>query len=50
MYIYYIIIIVASYVFRVPFVAVFMEVFVEGIFHRTLKQFTNTNFKYRYKV
>jgi len=38
----YIIIIIASYMFRVPIVAVVMEVFFEGILHRALKLFTNT--------
>jgi hypothetical protein len=40
MYIYYIRIIVDSYMFRPPILAIFMEVFLEGIVHRTLQQFT----------
>ena len=41
MKIYYIIISIASYTFRLPIVAIFREVFFEGILHWTLKQFTN---------
>jgi len=41
MYIYYIITSIASYMFRPPIVAIFREVFCEGILHRTLKKFTN---------
>jgi len=41
MYIYYIVIIVDSYVFRESIVVFFMGVFFEGMLHRTLKQFTN---------
>jgi hypothetical protein len=38
---YHIIISVTSYMFRAPTVAIFREVFIEGILYRTLKQFTN---------
>ena len=41
MYIYYIIISVASYMFWPPVVAIFREVFLEAVLHRMLKQFTN---------
>jgi hypothetical protein len=42
MKIYYIITSITSYTFRPPIVAIFWKVFLEGILHWTLKQFTNT--------
>jgi len=43
MYIYYTIITVASYMFQVLIVTIFREAFVQGILHKTLKEFTKTN-------
>jgi hypothetical protein len=41
MHIYYIVIRVASYMFRLSIMAIFREVLFERILHRTLEQFTN---------
>jgi len=46
MYIYYIVISANCYVFRLPIVAVFREVFFEGILHRMFKQFTDTQYSF----
>jgi hypothetical protein len=41
MYVYYIAISVASYMFRLPIVAIYREVFFEGILHGTFQEVIN---------
>ena len=45
MWIYYVTLSVACYMLRPPTVAIFREVFCEGILHRTVTQFTNVKCK-----